>query len=98
LTRGICLVAIVAGLSVTVDLLRGRITRLPTDVFLVTAIATSVTGYFFPFSGVTPAMIVGAIALAILALVLLARHQFRFRALGVLAVRRFQPRPVKASA
>jgi hypothetical protein len=79
LHTAISLVAIVAGLVVSADLLRGRIARLPTDTFLVTAIATSVTGYFFPFSGVTPAMIVGAVALAILALVLLARHQFRFR-------------------
>jgi hypothetical protein len=73
----ISLVAIVAGLVVTTQLLSAKVSRFWTDTFLVTAIATSVTGYFFPFSGVTPAMIVGAIALAILAVVLLARHQFR---------------------
>jgi hypothetical protein len=77
LHTAISLVAIVAGLVVTAHLLRARVSRVWTDTFLVTAIATSVTGHFFPFSGVTPAMIVGAIALAILAVVLLARHQFR---------------------
>jgi hypothetical protein len=78
LHTAISLVAIMAGVIVTVDLLRGGVGRIATDVFLVTAIATSVTGYFFPFSGITPAQIVGAVALVVLALVLLARHQFRF--------------------
>ena len=77
LHTAISLVAIVAGLVVTAHLLSARVSRFWTDLFLVTAIATSVTGYFFPFSGVTPAQIVGAVALAILAVVLFARHQFR---------------------
>lgn len=77
LHTAISLVAILAGLVVTAQLLSARISRRWTDLFLVTAITTSVTGYFFPFSGVTPAQIVGAVALAILAFVLLARHQFR---------------------
>jgi len=77
LHTAISLVAIVAGLVVTAHLLSARVSRFWTDLFLVTAIATSVTGYFFPFSGVTPAQIVGAVALAILAVVLLARHHFR---------------------
>jgi hypothetical protein len=77
LHTAISLVAIVAGLVVTAHLLSARVSRFWTDLFLVTAIATSVTGYFFPFSGVTPAQIVGAVALATLAVVLLARHQFR---------------------
>jgi hypothetical protein len=42
--------------------------------FLATAIATSVTGFMFPFVGATPAFVVGIVALAILALVLLARY------------------------
>jgi hypothetical protein len=77
LHTAISLVAIVAGLVVTAHLISAKVSRLWTDTFLVTAITTSVTGYFFPFSGITPAQIVGAIALAILAVVLLARHQFR---------------------
>jgi spore maturation protein SpmA len=77
LHTAISLVAIVAGLIVTAHLLSATVSRVWTDIFLVTAITTSVTGYFFPFSGVTPAQIVGAVALATLAVVLLARHQFR---------------------
>jgi len=77
LHTAISLVAIAAGLVVTAHLLSAKVSRPWTDTFLVSAITTSVTGYFFPFSGITPAMIVGALALAILAVVLLARHQFR---------------------
>jgi hypothetical protein len=40
--------------------------------FLVSTILTSVTGYFFPIMGLTPAHIVGAISLVILAVALLA--------------------------
>jgi hypothetical protein len=40
--------------------------------FLVSTILTSVTGYFFPIKGLTPAHIVGAISLVILAVALLA--------------------------
>ena len=78
LHTAISLVAILAGLVVTVQLLAGRISRFWTDLFLIMAGATSVTGYFFPFGGVTPAQIVGVIALVILALVLIARHRGRF--------------------
>jgi hypothetical protein len=68
----ISLVAIVAGIVVVKQLLRSSIDKFWTKWFLVFAIATSVTGYFFPFGGVTPAQIVGAVALVILAAVLVA--------------------------
>src|SRR5215468_5143813 len=43
--------------------------------FLVSTILTSVTGYFFPITkGVTPAHIVGAISLVILAVALFALY------------------------
>lgn len=43
--------------------------------FLIATILTSITGYFFPFTkGVTPAHIVGAISLAILAVALFALY------------------------
>ena len=68
----ISLIAIVAGIVVVKQLLAAEVDRTWTKWFLSMAIATSVTGYFFPFIGVTPAQIVGAIALVILALVLVA--------------------------
>ncbi|HEY4253592.1 MAG TPA: hypothetical protein VGM87_20455 [Roseomonas sp.] len=71
------LIAIVAGFPVLAGLVGGRLRSLPTGVFLVTAILTSVTGYGFPFNGVLPSHIVGAVALVVLALVLAARYGFR---------------------
>jgi hypothetical protein len=72
LHTAISLVAIVAGIVVVRQMLAAEVDRGWTRWFLAMAIATSVTGYFFPFAGVTPAQIVGAIALVILALVLIA--------------------------
>jgi hypothetical protein len=72
----ISLLAILAGIVVVRGLLASRIDPTWTRAFLVLAIATSVTGYFFPFHGVTPAQIVGVVALVILAVVLLARRRF----------------------
>jgi hypothetical protein len=45
-----------------------------TKWFLVTTIATSVTGFFFPFHGFTPAYTVGAISLVVLGLAWFARY------------------------
>jgi len=63
----ISLVAIASGFGVLAGMLHAN--KLPrwTLVFLVTTIATSVTGFFFPFVNITPAIIVGIISLVILA-------------------------------
>jgi hypothetical protein len=45
-----------------------------TRLFLVTTIATSATGFFFPFHGITPAIIVGIISLVLLAVAIIARY------------------------
>lgn len=71
------LVAILAGIPSAAGLLRGQLSRPWSGVFLWTAIATSVTGFFFPFSGILPSHTVGAISLLLLALAavaLYARH------------------------
>jgi len=44
-------------------------------VFLALATATSVTGFFFPFKGMTPAIVTGIIALLVLAAVRLASRR-----------------------
>jgi hypothetical protein len=72
----ISLIAILAGILAIVGLFRGGASRFWTNLFLVTAIVTSVTGYAFPFKGVTPGQIVGALALVILAVVLVAFYHF----------------------
>lgn len=72
------LVAIVAGIPVMAGLFRGRIAPVWTPLFLGTAIATSVTGYFFPFNGVLPSHVVGAVALLVLAATLYAAYGGRY--------------------
>jgi hypothetical protein len=66
--------AILTGLLVLVDLIGGRLPFFITGIFLLTAIATSATGFGFPFNGLLPSHIVGAIALLVLALALYARY------------------------
>jgi hypothetical protein len=45
-----------------------------TALFLISTVATSVTGFFFPFHGVTPAIVVGIISLVLLAVAIVARY------------------------
>ncbi|WP_112661647.1 hypothetical protein [Microvirga flavescens] len=72
------LIALAVGFIVIADLFAARIRPFWTGVFLFTAIATSVTGFGFPFNGVLPSHIVGVIALIILAAVLYARYIAHF--------------------
>lgn len=62
------LVAIVAGLPVTMGLLHGHTRPGWTGIFLSTAFATSATGFGFPFNGVLPSHIVGAIHIVLVAI------------------------------
>jgi hypothetical protein len=71
------LVALAAGPVVILNLLRSRPSRGWTGLFLVTAVATSATGFLFPFSGFLPSHGVGAVALAVLAATLAALYPFR---------------------
>ncbi|MBO9708040.1 MAG: hypothetical protein J7521_07500 [Caulobacter sp.] len=64
------LVAIVLGIPVVAALTRGAPSAF-TKSFILLAALTSITGFFFPFKGVTPAIVVGVIALIVLALVLI---------------------------
>jgi hypothetical protein len=48
-----------------------------TALFLITTVLTSLTGYLFPFHGVTPAIILGVLSLIALLGAILARYQFR---------------------
>lgn len=70
------LIAIATGVVVLAGLFSSRMVPVCTGVFLATAVATSATGYGFPFSGVLPSHVVGAIALVILAVTLAARYAF----------------------
>jgi phosphoglycerol transferase MdoB-like AlkP superfamily enzyme len=48
-------------------------------VFLATAVATSVTGFGFPFTGILPSHVLGAIALVVLGFGIVARYRFVLR-------------------
>jgi hypothetical protein len=70
----ISLVAIFTGLVVLFGLLGGKRLDGWTKWSLVTAVATTVTGFFFPFHGFTPAIGLGIISLPFLALTIFARY------------------------
>ena len=72
----ISLVAIFSGLVVLVGLLTSRRLKHWTSFFLLTTVATSVTGFFFPFHGFTSAIGVGIISLVVLAVAIVARYPF----------------------
>ena len=70
----ISLIGILTGLVVMIGLLVGLKLKRWTVVFLISTVATSVTGFFFPFHGVTPAIVVGIISLVLLAGAIVARY------------------------
>ena len=75
----ISLIAILAGLIVLYGLL--TVNRMPamTLFFLVTTIATSVTGFFFHREQLLPSHIVGILSLVVLAVTVLALYTYRLR-------------------
>jgi hypothetical protein len=75
----ISLVALALSVPMVAQLFDGRVSRRWGSWFLVMAVATSVTGFLFPFSGVTPAFATGLVALAILGLVVAARYGFHLQ-------------------
>jgi len=76
----ISLIALALGIPTVANLLDGkRFSSRWNNWFLIMAIATTVTGFMFPFSIVTPAFATGLFAAAIFAIVLLARFVFHYR-------------------
>jgi len=72
----ISLIGIVSGLVVTFGLLRSQRMDGLTALFLVTTVATSVTGFLFPFHKLLPSHILGIISLALLAFAIAGRYAF----------------------
>ena len=70
----ISLIAIVAGIIVMFGMLGSN--RMPglTAIFLLFTILTSVTGFLFPFNGVTPGIIIGVLSLVLLAIACIALY------------------------
>jgi hypothetical protein len=70
----ISLIGIVAGIIVMFGMLGSNPMPGLTAIFLLFTILTSVTGFLFPFKGVTPADVVGALSLLLLAIACIALY------------------------
>ena len=73
----ISLIGIASGLIVMFGLLTAKRLDAWTALFLVSTVATSVTGFFFPFHHITPGIVVGIISLVVLAVAIFARYSLR---------------------
>jgi len=70
----ISLIGIVAGLIVMFGMLGSKRRPGLTAIFLLFTILTSATGFLFPFNGVTPGIIIGALSLLLLAIACIALY------------------------
>jgi len=68
------LIGILSGLVVLIGLLSAKRLDGWTALFLAATVLTSVTGFFFPFHGITPGIVVGCISLVLLSIAILARY------------------------
>ena len=71
----ISLIAVFTGFVVVFALLADNRVDGWTKWFLITAVLTTVTGFFFPFRGFTPAIGLGIISLPFLAVTIFARYR-----------------------
>ena len=70
----ISLVGIGSGLIVLFGLLSGRLLGAWNGVFLVTTVLTSITGFGFRYTKVTPGIILGVLSLVVLAIAIFALY------------------------
>ena len=70
----ISVLGIIAGLVVVGGFIAGARLGGWNSLFLVTTILTSVTGFFFPFTSISPAHVVGALSLVLLVVCLVALY------------------------
>ncbi len=71
----ISLIGILSGLVVVYGMISNKRLNGWTWIFLVTTLLTNVTGFFFPFKGITPGIIVGILSLPVLAVAYVARYR-----------------------
>ena len=68
----ISLIAIGAGFIVVYGMIAARRLPLLTNIFLFMTALTSLTGFLFPFKGVTPAIVLGILSLIVLVVAIIA--------------------------
>jgi hypothetical protein len=66
------LIGLASGLVLISSFIRGRQSALLNVIFLSTTAATNITGFFFPFHGVTPGIVIALVSLPVLTLGTLA--------------------------
>jgi hypothetical protein len=71
---GLSLIGIAAGFLVIFQMIGGKTLGGLNATFLTTTILTSVTGFFFPITKVTPGLVIGGISLLVLAIALFALY------------------------
>jgi len=71
------LIGIASGFIVIFAMLANKTLPALTALFLLTTVATSVTGFFFPSTGIDPAQVVGIVSLLVLVAALIARYTYR---------------------
>jgi hypothetical protein len=72
------LIGIFAGLVVLLGMLGSHSLKFTTALFFLTTVLTSLTGFLFPFHGVTPGIVVGILSLIVLLLAIPARYVFHY--------------------
>jgi hypothetical protein len=70
----ISLIGIAAGFVVIFGMMASKRMELVTGLFLLATILTSVTGFLFPYHGVTPGIVIGILSLVALLLAVIARY------------------------
>src|SRR5271170_6950498 len=70
----ISLIGIFSGFIALFGMIAGKRLDAWTALFLSTTALTSITGFFFPFHGVTPGIILGILSLMVLAIAIPARY------------------------
>jgi hypothetical protein len=70
----ISLIGIAAGFLVIFGMFASKKMPAMTALFLIATVLTSVTGFMFPYKGVTPGIVIGILSLVVLLLAILARY------------------------
>jgi hypothetical protein len=68
------LIGIAAGFLVIFGMMASKKMPMLTGLFLLTTVLTSVTGFLFPYHGVTPGIVIGILSLVVLLLAMIARY------------------------
>jgi len=70
----ISLIAIASGFVVVFGMIAGKRLDMLTALFLITTVATSVTGFMFPNHQITPGIVLGILSMIVLIVALIARY------------------------